>query len=356
METSAGSITLSDIRRQPAIWQQTVTHAQEFHKTFADLTRDADEIIFMGAGCSYAVAHFAQTSFQQHAGRPCRVAHSMDFFQFPKWVASVQTRSLFVVFTRSGETTETLEAQRYARKLGAKVLCVTSTEDAPILKEAHEVLYLPDTLEEAMLPTISTTSMMIAMQMLTFMFAEEEEIKQILMRRIHGLLETNLEDQIETGKRIGENDALNRAVFLGSGPMFGAAYAGSLMWQMATALPACAYPMFEFRHGPMETCGPDLLLSLFISNLGRREDLALAREMHLRGPKLLVNMTDPVAGSEKMEYHDVVNEQVTDYVRGSLALPLYQSLAAHRALSLGRDPDQLGTHPPIVTIDLSQYV
>jgi glutamine---fructose-6-phosphate transaminase (isomerizing) len=356
MESTGGTLTLSDIRRQPAAWRGAVARAREFQKTFADMARDADEVIFMGAGCSYAVAHYAQASFQQHAGRPCRAARPMDFFQFPKWVSSVQARSLFVTFTRSGETTETLEAQRYARKLGAKILCVTATEDAPIPKEAHEVLSLPDTLEEAMLPTVSTTSMMAAMQMMTFMIAEEEEVKQLLMGRIHDLLEANLEDQIELGRQIGQNEELKRAVFLGSGPMYGAAYAGSLMWQMATALPAGEYPMFEYRHGPMEACGPDLLLSAFISNLGRREDLALAREMHMRGAKLLANMLDPVPGSERMEYRDVVGEQVTDYVRGSLALPAYQSAAVHKALALGRDPDELGAHPPIVTIELSQYV
>ncbi|MBW3622898.1 MAG: SIS domain-containing protein [Armatimonadetes bacterium] len=356
MSENPASLTLADIRRQPAVWQATAARAKEFFPTFNQLARDADEVIFMGAGCSYAVAQYAQASFQQHGGRPCRAATSMDFFQFPKWVSSVQARSLFVLFTRSGETTETLEAQRYARKLGAKILCVTSTEDAPIPKEAHEILYLPDTLEDAILPTVSTTSMMIAMQQLTFMLAEEEEVKHLLMGRIHQLLATNLEDQIEVGRRVGENEEIRRAAFLGSGPMLGAAYAASLMWQMATALPASHSPVFEYRHGPMEACGPDLLLSILISNAGRREDVALAREMKMRGPKVLANMTDPIPGMERMDYTDIVGEQLSDYVRGSLALPLYQSVAVHRALALGRDPDELGTHPPIITIDLSQYV
>jgi fructoselysine-6-P-deglycase FrlB-like protein len=356
MQTTGAQITLSDIRRQPAAWESSVRLAREFFSTFQRLARDADEVVFMGAGCSYAVALYAQASFQQHAGRPCRVATSMDFFQFPKWVASAQAKSLFVVFTRSGETTETLEAQRYARKLGAKILCVTSTEESPIAKDATETLFLPDTLEDAMLPTVSTTSMMAAMQQLTFMIAEEEEIKQLLMGRIHRLLESNLEGQIELGKQVGADESIRRATFLGSGPMYGAAYAASLMWQMATALPASAYPTFEYRHGPMESSGPDQLLSVMISNAGRREDVALAREMRMRGPKLLANVTDPIPGMEKMEYLDDIHEQVTDYVRGGLALPLYQSVAVHKALALGRDPDDLGTHPPIVTIDLSQYV
>ena len=355
MESGPASLTLSDIRRQPAVWQSSVARAREFFPTFQRMTREADEVIFMGAGCSHAVAQYAQASFQQHAGRPCRVATSMDFFQFPKWVASVQARSLFVVFTRSGETTETLEAQRYARKLGAKIICVTSTEDAPIPSEAHEVLSLPDSLEEAMLPTISTSSMMAAMQMLSFQMAEEEEVKLLLMDRIHRMLEDRLESQIEVGRRAGENAEIRRAVFLGSGPIQGAAHAGSLMWQMATALPAAAYPVMEFRHGPMETCGPDLLLAAVLSYGGRREEVALTREMRLRGPKLMANMTDAIPGTENFEYPDALGEHVTDYARGSLALPLFQSLAVHKALALGRDPDELGTHPPIVTIDLRQY-
>ena len=349
------SLTLSDIRRQPAVWESSIARAKEFFPTFWGLAREAEEVIFLGSGCSYAVALYAQASFQQHAGRPCRAATSMDFFQFPKWVSSVQARSLFVLFTRSGETTETLEAQRYARKLGSKIICVTSTLDSPIPREAHEVLYLPDSLEDAMLPTISTSSMMAAMQMLTFLISEEEEVKLLLMDRIHALLAANLEGQIELGRQVGANEEIRRATFLGSGPMMGAAYAASLMWQMATALPASHSPMFEFRHGPMEASGPDQLLSVLISNAGRREDVALAREMRMRGPKLLANMTDPIPGMENMEYQDAVGEYVTDYVRGSLALPVYQSAAVHKALALGRNPDELGTHPPIVTIDLSQY-
>ncbi len=356
MSPAPASLTLADIRRQPQAWKSSIAHARAFFPTFRELARDADEIIFMGAGCSYGVALYAQCAFTQHAGRPCRAASPMDFFQFPKWVASAAARSLFVIFTRSGETTETLEAQRYARKLGAKILCVTSTEDAPIPREAHEVLFLPDTLEEAMLPTVSVTSMMAATQALTFMLSEEEEIKLLLTDRIHELLASNLEDQIVLGRSIGHDEAIRRATFLGSGPMHGAAYAASMIWQMATGLPANAYPLFEFRHGPMQTCGPDLLLSLMVTNAGRREDVYLAREMKMHGVKLLAGMTDPILGMERADYRDIVGELVTDYVRGILALPTFQSATVHKALALRRDPDELPGHPPIVTIELSQYV
>jgi hypothetical protein len=46
---------------------------------------------------------------------------------------------------------------------------------------------------------------------------------------------------------------------------------------------------------------------------------------------------------------------LTDYARAALALPLYQSVAVHKALALGRDPDELPGQAPIVTIELSQY-
>jgi fructoselysine-6-P-deglycase FrlB-like protein len=348
------ALTLSDIRRQPDAWKSTVTRAKDAYSTFRGLADAAEEVIFTGAGCSYAVALYAQATFQQHFGRPCRAATSMDFFQFPKWVSSVPAKSLFVTFTRSGETTETLEAQRYARKLGAKIFCVTATEDAPIPKEAHEVLFLPEALEDAMLPTVSTTSMMIAMQQIAFTYSEEE-IKEILMTRIHEVCAANLESQIELGRQVGEDAAIRRAVFLGSGPMLSAAYAASLVWQMATGLPANHTPLFEFRHGPMQTCGPDLLFAPVITNAGRREDVYLAREMHLHGVKMLINMTDPILGTEKMEYRDILGELVTDYTRAALALPLYQSVAVHKALALGRDPDELPGQAPIVTIELSQY-
>ena len=356
MESTGASLTLADIRRQPALWKRAVEVADESFPLFDRMVKEAGEIIFMGAGCSYAVALLAQSIYQQYAGRPCRAAQPMDYFQFPKWVASVPARSLFVLFTRSGETTETLEAQRYARKLGAKILCITATEDAPIPQESHEVIALPEALEDALLPTVSTTAMMMVAQQLGFRSSFEEEVRLILMERIHEIGEANIETQIEMGRAAGQDESLKRAVFLGTGPLYPAAYAASLLWQMATGLPAACYPSYEFRHGPMQSCTPDTLVSVMITNGGRKEDIALAREIRQFGKvKLLANMTDPASGMEKAEYKDIVGELVTDYARASLALPVYQSLAVHKALSLGREPDDLSGHPPIVTFDLSQY-
>jgi fructoselysine-6-P-deglycase FrlB-like protein len=354
MESAGASLTLSDIRRQPEAWRTAIEKGGEAFDVFDRMAKDAEEVVFMGAGCSYAVALYAQATFQQHFGRPCRAISSMDFFQFPKWAASVPSRSIFVTFSRSGETTETLEAQRYARKLGAKIFCVTATEDAPLAKEAHETLFLPGALEDALLPTVSTTAMMAAMQRIAFQ-KSEEEVKMLLMERLPEMGAANVEEQIRTGEAAGRDEEIRRAAFLGSGPMLAAAYAGSLMWQMATGLPGAHYPLFEFRHGPMQTCGPDLLLAIMITNAGRREDVYLAREMHLLGAKLMASMTDPIPGMEKAEYRDVVGDLVTDYARSVLALPLFQSLAVHKALALGRDPDDLPGQPPIVEIQLSQY-
>jgi len=101
-----------------------------------------------------------------------------------------------------------------------------------------------------------------------------------------------------------------------------------------------AYHSLEFRHGPMSMADEDMLLTFFISDHGKKEEIALLKEMKRLGVKTLVICEKSDAAMDSAaDYLVEMNSGISDFARLVLTMLVPQFLGYYCAKSKGLDPD-----------------
>ncbi|MDV2887848.1 SIS domain-containing protein, partial [Alkalihalophilus pseudofirmus] len=59
-------------------------------------------------------------------------------------IANLEEGDIFIVISTSGKTKDILEAIRFAKKFGAKIIAITSLEKSPLYNEADVKLCFPN--------------------------------------------------------------------------------------------------------------------------------------------------------------------------------------------------------------------
>ena len=118
MTAERGSFTFKEISSQPEIWRDAIAafHQQaDALKTLWD-KGGFDSVLFTGCGSTFYLAHAGAALFQQLTGINARAYPASEIVLFPDLVFPPSNHPLLITVSRSGETTETVEAVRIFRK------------------------------------------------------------------------------------------------------------------------------------------------------------------------------------------------------------------------------------------------
>lgn len=267
--------TKAEINHQPSlwrkIWESVYARREEIQDFIEQNLLPADNIILTGAGTSAYIGIAAQRSFRKQFSKVAEpisttqiVSHPKDFF--------IKDKNLFLVsFARSGNSPESVAAITLAKQLSNKCsqLIITCNEEGAIAKKKHgedTLVFLlpPEANDKSLAMTSSFTGMLLA---------------SILISRIHEIEE--LEQQVDLLCSYGrqclewENIAkeiahipFERAVFLGSGALYGVAKEGQLKMQELTdgLVVGKQHSFMGLRHGPKVIIDESTLLVYHFSN------------------------------------------------------------------------------------------
>jgi len=184
---------------------------------------------------------------------------------------------LTIVITQSGETADTMAAQRLARKKGSRSIAITNVVNSTIASEADGVLYTHAGPEISIASTKAFTAQMAVLFLLAAYMAQvRETISQNPLE--HWLDElTTLPQKAEAVLRSSEQcrrlaDRFYRFddfLFLGRAAHYPVAMDGALKLKETSYVHAEGYPAGEAKHGPkamidehlpvvmIATCDPD---------------------------------------------------------------------------------------------------
>src|SRR5439155_4559036 len=110
------------------------------------------------------------------------------------------------------------------------------------------------------------------------------------LRAIHDLpaIGRTLIEQCEpTARALGENTALDRFYFLGSGPRFGIACEANLKMKEMSLTHSEAFHFMEFRHGPMSMITDSTTVIGLLSAVNRQHEEAVLDQMKALGAQVL---------------------------------------------------------------------
>ena len=346
-----GEHTLTEIQSQPVVWKAAL-------EVFRDQTdniksfwsnNNFDYLLFTGCGSTYYLSQIVASLFQTILGIPARAFPASELLLMPKMVMLPQGKPLLITVSRSGKTSETVEAARLFRKKTGQAFCtVTCYGDSELAQEADLAIVIPDSQEESLAQTRSFSSMTLMLQAMLGLFAG----KNADLGQMPIVAERLLTTYGELAKELGENKDIERFFFLGTGPLYGTACEVMLKMKEMSLSYSEAYHTLEFRHGPMSMVNDKTLVVGLISDETQAQEVAVLRQMHEQGAKILC-IAESDAGFQLTEWSDFVclDSGLPNWARPALYLPVLQLMAYYRAMSRGVNPDAPANLRAFISID-----
>jgi len=266
----AGADSLAEILSQPQFWGRCL-EALERAGSLAQVRRPfhaARQWLFIGCGSSYYVALAAAAAWSRITGMRARAIPASELLLFPDLVMADSEDLAAVVISRSGSTSEAVQAARLLeREKNIRVLAVTGTPDQPLEQIATATLPLLPCDEESTVMTRSFTSMLLGLQYLAGCQADDSSLRQSL-GKLPGLTQPAM-DSLHPRVRdfVGAHEFADY-VCLGQGPFFGLACETALKITEMSVSYAQTFHTLEFRHGPKSIVGPETLIIFLLSEQG----------------------------------------------------------------------------------------
>ncbi|MFQ5701014.1 MAG: glutamine--fructose-6-phosphate transaminase (isomerizing) [Acidobacteriota bacterium] len=360
---------LKEIYEQPRAIRDTLVgrYSLETGRIYLDEVNMSDEqfrsfanVRLVACGTSWHAALVGKYLIEKFVRLPVEVDISSEFkYRDP----IVGPETLTVVISQSGETADTLAAQREARGKGSPSLAICNAVGSMMTREADGVIYTHAGPEIGVASTKAFTSQLAALDLLALYLAQvrrtmtSERIRAHLdyLQRIPANIEAILtkEDEIEdlAHKFVSIDDFL----FLGRGVNHPIALEGALKLKEISYIHAEGYPAGEMKHGPIALIDERMPVVALVANDNTHERMLVnIEEAKARGATIIVVATQPEAG--KPSVIEKANEtffvpRTLDVLSPLLIVVPLQLLAYHIALRRGCDVDQPRNLAKSVTVE-----
>jgi len=336
---SRGVHTLEEIRIQPGCWPEAFEQVERAGERLEKMWKAADEIIFAGCGSGFNVSCAVAPYAQKVSGKTCRAVHASDLVVNPACFISGKRKTLAVLISRSGQTTESVMALRTAKRHGAATVALTCFGGSTMAKTADIPLILEKAQEKSVTTTRSLTAMVLAGYYLAeFLSGKTERCRKF--KKLPELARERMESFEELGRKISNDSAVKKYAFLGTGPYYGLAREAQLKVKEMVLLPSDSYVSLDYQHGPMSNVDKNMLVAVLTSDAGRNYDAALAGNMKKLGGKVLVLCDKADRGlAGNADYLLELKTGLPDGIRDVLYMPLLQFMAYYKSMAVGCDPD-----------------
>jgi glucosamine--fructose-6-phosphate aminotransferase (isomerizing) len=365
---------LKEIFEQPRAVRDTVLGrvGQESGRIFLDEMdiqprefREFEQVKIIACGTSWHAALAGKFMIEKLARIPVEVDYGSEFrYRDP----IVNKKMLTVVISQSGETADTLAAQREAKQKGSKTLAICNVVGSMITREAAGTLLTHAGPEIGVASTKAFTSQLTALFILAMYLGQARETlspedSRMLVQelvRIPGKLESLLEHDSMYDELVKKMFRAQDFLFLGRGVHFPIALEGALKLKEISYIHAEGYPAGEMKHGPNALIDENLPVVV----LATRDPAS--EESRIRYEKTISNIQEVKARSGIViavvcQGDEEEVRKMADYVlpippTSELLLPILeivplQLLAYHIAVRLGCDVDQPRNLAKSVTVE-----
>ena len=272
----------------------------------------------------------------------------------------IDSNTLTIVISQSGETSDTLAALKESKRLGAKTLAVTNVVGSSIAREADQVMYTWAGPEIAVASTKAYTTQLVTMFLLAMYMSglkgtiSADRTKELLeeLRLLPDQVGRTLED-VEPIKTFAKEYAYKNDVFyIGRSLDYDVALEGSLKLKEISYIHAEAYAAGELKHGTLaliETGVP--VIALATQKSVYEKTLSNIKEVKARDAVII-----GIAAQDDNELEKYVDHVIKVPVTDELLIPLLtvvplQLLAYYAAITRGCDVDKPRNLAKSVTVE-----
>ena len=358
------SYMLKEIMEQPESLKQTMLGRikddnitlggiQDYGKPLLETKR----IIIIGCGTSWHAGLVAEYFYEKYLKVPVEVEYASEFrYRFP----IINEGDVIIVISQSGETADTLEATRIAKKKGAIVLGIVNAVGSSIARLTDEGCYLHAGPEIGVASTKAFTSQLMVLLMIGVKAAYLK--KNITKRKFHKMIShlkkipSQINEILQSSEKIKKISKKiykkNHSLFLGRGNNFPVALEGALKLKEISYIHAEGYPAAEMKHGPIALIDKEMpVIAICTKSDEYDKMISNIREVGSRNA-IVIGVIDKE------------NEHVKDYLDFSIMVPStskdftpiinqipLQLLAYHCAVFRGCDVDKPRNLAKSVTVE-----
>ncbi|RAP75993.1 SIS domain-containing protein [Paenibacillus montanisoli] len=336
------SLTYSEIKSQYAALQQTYDYMLSNRTAITEFVRSQGKssVAFIGCGSSYTLSVSAAFSFRLRAGLPASALAGGDLLLNADAYAPLLRDTLLAAPSRSGSTSEIVEAVRLLKSQGeAPLLALSCVADSALAEIADFALTLPWAFDHSVCQTRTVTNLFAANLMLAAFLGNDEAVIADIGKAIAD--GDAYMSRVESSIRQVSDYAWTNAVILADGELNGLAAEGAIALTEIAKVQAHAYHVLDVRHGPMVTVGPDTLVIAHLTNRGAEHQRKLMQDIRARGAKVIAfgDASVTIAQSD-VDLAITAESQLSLPVQGIPFLFIPQIVALCSAERQGFNPDQ----------------
>ena len=307
----------------------------------------------IACGTSWHAALAGKFMIEKLARLPVEVDYGSEFrYRDPIVSADVLT----VVISQSGETADTLAAQREAKSKGSKTLAICNVVGSMITREADGTIYTHAGPEIGVASTKAFTCQLTALAILALYLGQvrghlaPEAARKLVeeLTKLPGKLEAILANNALFEELARKLFRATDFLFLGRGVHFPIALEGALKLKEISYIHAEGYPAGEMKHGPNALIDENLPVVVLAtqepgnpeSHMLYEKTLSNLQEVKAREGKVVAIVTEGDTEARKVADHVIEIPAAPDLLAPILEIVPLQLLAYHIAVRRGCDVDQ----------------
>jgi len=347
---------VSDTMRGRFSLEDSLVKLDEFGLS-ADFLKDIKKIFIVACGTSWHAGLAGKYMIEDIARMPVEVDVASEF-RYRKPLCTPD--HLTIVITQSGETADTLAAQREAKSLGAKTLTICNVVGSTSAREADSVFYTHCGPEIGVASTKAFLAQVMSLYLLAIALGQvkgtlgTEESRELIgeLLLMPGKIEKTLATD-EIVKVIAKNYFKAKGfIYLGRGINYPIALEGALKLKEISYIHAEGYPAGEMKHGPIALIDEELPVVMLVPKDKLFEKMmSNVQEVNSRGGNVIAVTNENSGGACEFAKNCIIIPASNPYLTPMLlAIPL-QLLAYHIGVLRGCDVDQPRNLAKSVTVE-----
>jgi glutamine---fructose-6-phosphate transaminase (isomerizing) len=356
---------LKEIHEQPEAIRDTLVGRVDEHQRLAlddlripdDVLQEVDKVFVVACGTAFHSGLVAKYAIEHWTRLPVEIDIASEF-RYRDPVLGPDTLTLAV--SQSGETIDTLEAARHARRQGSNLLAVTNTVGSSLAREADGVIYMHAGPEIGVAATKTFATQMVSQYILAMYLAQvrgsmfPEEIAEVLARM--GELPGQVRRVIELDAQVrGFAEAFHDRrdwLFIGRHTGYPAALEGALKLKEISYVHAEGYPAGELKHGPIALVEEGVpVVAVATTCHVYPKMLSNIQEVRARGAEVIAVATEGDTAIREVAQHVLEVPETPELLSPVVVTVPLQLLAYHVARLRGTDVDRPRNLAKSVTVE-----
>jgi glutamine---fructose-6-phosphate transaminase (isomerizing) len=279
----------------------------------------------------------------------------------------VSPDNLTILISQSGETADTIAAQREAKARGSKTLAICNVVGSMITREAAGTIYTHAGPEIGVASTKAFSTQLAALYLFALRLAQlrgsmsGDQVKNAVRELVQmpAKLETVLTHEQECKELAKEYAESRNFLFLGRGIHYPIALEGALKLKEISYIHAEGYPAGEMKHGPNALIDANLPVVMIathdpvdtMSQIRYEKTISNLKEVKARSGQIIAIATEGDEDIKETADHVLYVPRAPEELLPILEIVPLQLLAYHIAVRRGCDVDQPRNLAKSVTVE-----